>query len=160
MYYFIFYFCNLKQNEKRNFMEGHDMENIKDRLAHIIRSKNLTASQFAEKMGVQPSNVSHLLNGRNNPSIEFLMKLKDVYPEYSFDWIIMGKKPITINEPNPVSSDEKEIKFEDEEDARVVEFDDIDEKIVENTPKVTENHEIDKIVIIYTDKTFEIIEKR
>ena len=136
------------------------MENIKDRLAHIIRSKNLTASQFAEKMGVQPSNVSHLLNGRNNPSIEFLMKLKDVYPEYSFDWIIMGKKPITINEPNPVSSDEKEIKFEDEEDARVVEFDDIDEKIVENTPKVTENHEIDKIVIIYTDKTFEIIEKR
>ena len=74
------------------------MEEIKDRLAHIIRAKNLTATQFAEMMQIQPSNVSHLLGGRNKPSLDFLIKLKEVFPEYSFDWIILGKKPITISD--------------------------------------------------------------
>jgi plasmid maintenance system antidote protein VapI len=74
------------------------MELIKDRIAHIIRSKNLTATQFAEMMQIQPSNVSHLLSGRNKPSLDFLIKLKDIFPEYSFDWIILGKKPITMSE--------------------------------------------------------------
>lgn len=77
------------------------MELLKDRLSHILRSKNLTATQFAEMMHIQPSNVSHLLSGRNNPSLDFLIKLKEVFPEYSFDWIIMGKRPITVNEPSP-----------------------------------------------------------
>lgn len=146
------------------------MENIKDRLAHILRAKNLTASQFAELMEIQPSNVSHLLNGRNKPSLDFLIKLKEVFPEYSFDWIIMGKKPITMNEPNPVSNDSQDIKFEDD-DKRVIEFDDIEENIpvmeheiiekdLENHEKTSCNHEIEKIMLVYTDKTFEIITPR
>lgn len=75
------------------------MELIKDRIAHILRAKNLTATQFAEMMQIQPSNVSHLLSGRNKPSLDFLMKLKEKFPEYNFDWIILGKKPITNSEP-------------------------------------------------------------
>ena len=144
------------------------MEMIKDRLAHILRAKNLTASQFAELMGIQPSNVSHLLNGRNNPSLDFLTKLKEVFPEYSFDWIIMGKKPITINEPNPVIVDNQQIKFEDVEDARVIEFDDIDEPFDENNAEtigkslekqiITGNDKIvEKIIVVYSDKTFEML---
>ena len=132
------------------------MENIKERLAHIIRAKNLTASQFAELMEIQPSNVSHLLNGRNKPSLDFLIKLKEIFPEYSFDWIIMGKKPITINEPNPVPVDNQEIKFE-EADAHVLEFDDLDEKIIDNQPKTGEEKTVEKIIIVYADKTFEIL---
>lgn len=135
------------------------MEFIKDRLAHILRAKNLTASQFAELMEIQPSNVSHLLNGRNKPSLDFLIKLKEVFPEYSFDWIILGKKPIT------------EIKFENDDDenkSQVIEFDNIDEKlpefeendfdkVVDNHVKINEKKEIDKILFVYTDKTFDII---
>ncbi|MBQ3844566.1 MAG: helix-turn-helix transcriptional regulator [Bacteroidales bacterium] len=130
----------------------------------------MTASQFAELMEIQPSNVSHLLNGRNKPSLDFLIKLKEVFPEYSFDWIIMGKKPITMNVPNPVSNDSQDIKFEDD-DKRVIEFDDIEENIpvmeheiiekdIENHEKTSCNHEIEKIMLVYTDKTFEIITPR
>ena len=133
------------------------MEDIKDRLAHILRAKNLTASQFAELMEIQPSNVSHLLNGRNKPSLDFLTKLKEVFPEYSFDWIIMGKKPITINEPNPTNIDNNKVEFEHVEDDRVIEFDDIDEHIQENQHFITNNEEIEKIILVYTDKTYEII---
>lgn len=144
------------------------MEDIKDRLAHILRAKNLTASQFAELMEIQPSNVSHLLNGRNKPSLDFLIKLKEVFPEYSFDWIINGKKPITINEPNPVLSDKQEIKFDDD---RVMEFDNIEdsfpkiepnteEKMVDNQQINTDKKSIEEIIFVYSDKTFEIIYKR
>ena len=132
------------------------MEDIKERLAHILRAKNLTATQFAELMKIQPSNVSHLLNGRNKPSLDFLIKLKEVFPEYSFDWIIMGRKPITINDPTPSLSDNQEMKIEEIEDKKVIEFDDVEEKISENEPKITGNHDIEKILLVYKDKTFEI----
>lgn len=146
------------------------MEDIKDRLAHILRAKNLTAKQFAELMKIQPSNVSHLLNGRNRPSLDFIAKLKEVFPEYSFDWIILGKKPITINEPNPVISESQEIKFDENEDERVIEFDDIDEnyqELEDADPKVIDNRsvgmgtsDIKKVLVIYSDKTFEIMTPR
>ena len=144
------------------------MEEIKDRLAHILRAKNLTATQFAEMMEIQPSNVSHLLNGRNKPSLDFLIKLKDVFPEYSFDWIIMGKKPITINEPNPVNIDGNTMKFDDVADENVSEFDKLgeqpsevfkgfEEKDVDNQINIQKENEIEKIILVYSDKTFEII---
>lgn len=146
------------------------MENIKDRLSHILRAKNLTASQFAELMGIQPSNVSHLLNGRNKPSLDFLIKLKEIFPEYSFDWIILGRKPITINEPNPVVSDSNDIRFENVEDKHVIEFDDLDEKADEShidevempksLPIVAKSDDIEKIILVYNDKTFDIISPR
>ena len=146
------------------------MENIKDRLAHILRAKNLTASQFAELMEIQPSNVSHLLNGRNKPSLDFLIKLKEIFPEYSFDWIIMGRKPITINEPNPMISENSDIKFDDEEDKKVIEFDEINEnvdepvtepkKIEADIPQVIDNKSIEKIILVYTDKTFDVLLKK
>ena len=90
------------------------MENseMKDRIAHIIRAKNLTAAEFALRLGIQPSNISHLLSGRNNPSLHFVQKLKETFPEYSLEWIIFGRGPITVSEPfapvtpiEPVSTD-------------------------------------------------------
>ena len=114
------------------------MDLIKDRLAHILRAKNLTATQFAELMQIQPSNVSHLLNGRNNPSLDFLIKLKEVFPEYSFDWIIMGKKPITINEPSPITSEQQIFSFSNENIEKSVKDFAVDE---DNSLNVLDNHQ-------------------
>lgn len=146
------------------------MEEIKDRLAHILRAKNLTATQFAEMMEIQPSNVSHLLNGRNKPSLDFLIKLKEVFPEYSFDWIIMGKKPITINEPNPVDFGNGNMIFEDVEDDTANEAESVDEIIdvrlhdnnnqIDNQVIGIEKNAMEKIIFVYSDKTFEIIKPK
>ena len=149
------------------------METIKDRLAHILRAKNLTASQFAEMMEIQPSNVSHLLNGRNNPSLDFLIKLKEIFPEYSFDWIIMGKKPITINEPAPFPPEQIQM-FETLDNNRIAEFDDLDEhkepnevRKIEILSDVVENHNVNnedvdimRMIIVYSDNTFDVITPR
>ena len=119
-------------------------------------------------MEIQPSNVSHLLNGRNKPSLDFLTKLKEIFPEYSFDWIIMGKKPITINEPTPVTFEDNKMRFEEVDDDRINEFDDIDEhfdnefnknviKSIDNQVVEDANVKIEKIILVYSDKTFDII---
>lgn len=72
---------------------------MKDRIAHIIRAKNLKASDFAAMLGIQPSAVSHILAGRNKPSLEFVKKIKETFPEYNLDWIIFGTGPMTTSEP-------------------------------------------------------------
>ena len=72
---------------------------MKDRIAHIMRAKNLKASDFASLLGIQPSAVSHILAGRNKPSLEIVRKIKETFPEYNLDWIIFGTGPVTTSEP-------------------------------------------------------------
>ena len=146
------------------------MEQIKDRLSHIIRAKNLTATQFAEMMQIQPSNVSHLLSGRNKPSLDFLIKLKEIFPEYSFDWVILGKKPITINDRTAGIREEvfKPIEMFDaieEEYPNKTEDLVMETKIETIEPKSTveesiSSRNIKQIVYVYEDHTFEIYNLR
>ncbi|WP_338410466.1 helix-turn-helix transcriptional regulator [uncultured Flavobacterium sp.] len=60
------------------------------RLEIILEYYGLTASSFADKIGVQRSSISHLLSGRNKPSLDFILKLKEKYSEVEFEWILNG----------------------------------------------------------------------
>ncbi len=62
-----------------------------DRLSHIIDEYNLTASQFADEIGVQRSSVSHVLSGRNKPSLDFITKVILRYPEINAEWLLTGQ---------------------------------------------------------------------
>ncbi len=146
------------------------MELIKDRLAHIIRAKNLTATQFAEMMQIQPSNVSHLLSGRNKPSLDFLIKLKDVFPEYSFDWIILGKKPITVSERSQIAKDDvlQTVDLFHTIETSSVDDDGLIDMVEENKSntmddkmdKPVHSKKVTQIVYIYEDHTFDIYHAR
>ncbi|NNE01773.1 MAG: helix-turn-helix transcriptional regulator [Eudoraea sp.] len=61
------------------------------RLEKILDYYGLTASLFADKIGVQRSSISHLLSGRNKPSLEFVMKVVRAYPEVNLYWLLNGK---------------------------------------------------------------------
>ena len=144
------------------------MENLemKDRIAHVIRAKNLTAAEFALRLGIQPSNISHLLSGRNNPSLDFVKKLKETFPEYNLDWIVLGKGPMTVSEPFAEPTSVGQIMTEDER------------KKVDELPEETlfgQSGEVDlpmkqtvsptltalkQIVLVYSDNTFEVISPR
>ena len=54
---------------------------MKDRIIKFLTAENKSSAQFAEEIGVQPSGVSHILSGRNNPSLDFVMKM---ITRYSF----------------------------------------------------------------------------
>jgi transcriptional regulator with XRE-family HTH domain len=66
-------------------------EDFIKRLEKILDYYNLTASSFADKIGVQRSSISHLLSGRNKPSLDFILKILDVFPEIDLYWILNGK---------------------------------------------------------------------
>jgi transcriptional regulator with XRE-family HTH domain len=90
---------------------------MKDRIAHILEIKNLTATKFADELDVQRSGISHILTGRNNPSLDFVIKIKETYPEFSLDWLLLGKGPVTISPVNEQNSKKATLSLFDMEDA-------------------------------------------
>ncbi len=64
---------------------------MKERLLKFINSIGLSSSRFAEEIGIQPSGVSHILSGRNNPSYDFIVKILSKFPDLNPDWLILGK---------------------------------------------------------------------
>lgn len=61
-----------------------------DRFRYLMKMKQKSASAFAEEIGVQPSSVSHILSGRNKPSLEFIKKILIRYPKVDANWLING----------------------------------------------------------------------
>lgn len=62
-----------------------------ERINLILKSRNVNAAQFADEIGVQRSSVSHILTGRNNASLDFLLKVLARYPDIDTDWLLTGK---------------------------------------------------------------------
>lgn len=64
---------------------------LNERIQLIMHFKKLNATQFAEEVGVQRSSISHLITGRNKPSLDFIQKLTEAFPEIDLHWLIHGK---------------------------------------------------------------------
>lgn len=61
-----------------------------DRIKMMMTKKNVSATQFSEEVGIQRSALSHVLSGRNKPSLDFMLKIKSRYPEVELNWLILG----------------------------------------------------------------------
>ncbi|MBO3116885.1 helix-turn-helix transcriptional regulator [Winogradskyella sp. DF17] len=108
------------------------------RLQKVIDYYDETASSFAEKIGVQRSSISHILSGRNKPSLDFVMKVLHAYPRVELYWLLNGKGQF------PDSNAISDFPSSNEES------DNSNPKTVEKKP----NKSIEKIVIFYKDGTF------
>lgn len=108
-----------------------------DRFKYLMKLNNLSASAFAEKIGVQPSSISHVLSGRNKPSLEFVQKVLVQFPKVSADWLLTGNTKI---KENNIASPKEETTSHTP------------------TPQNSEK-QIKKIMIFYTDNTFEEVIK-
>lgn len=64
---------------------------MKDRIMAFLQNENKSYTQFAEEIGVQPSGISHILSGRNNPSLDFVIKMLHRYPSLSAEWLLFGR---------------------------------------------------------------------
>ena len=127
------------------------MEKIVKRITQILEEQQLSSSAFADTIGVQRSSISHVLSGRNKPSLEFILKTVRAFPAYSTDWLLFGKSsesPATYPEPVEQASPatNQDIAFTDKstrEESPTV-------------PNSTSNSqaEIDKIVLLYKDGRF------
>lgn len=107
------------------------------RLKEVMDYYNDTAASFSEKIGVQRSSISHILSGRNKPSLEFIMKILSSYPEVDLYWLLNGKGVFPKNHVD-VYSENNNSK---------------DSSILSNSLD-TINSEIERIVIFYKDGSF------
>jgi transcriptional regulator with XRE-family HTH domain len=64
---------------------------MKERLLEFLRAENKSSAQLAEEISVQPSGISHILSGRNNPSLDFVLKMLEKYQFLSTDWLLFGR---------------------------------------------------------------------
>ena len=112
-------------------------EDFIKRLQKIIGYYNVSASAFADKVGVPRSSISHILSGRNKPSLEFIMKILSAYPDVDLYWLLNG----TGNFP----SQEKSITKTTVNKAETPSLPP-DQKL--------SNQEIDRVIIFYKDGSF------
>jgi transcriptional regulator with XRE-family HTH domain len=72
---------------------------MKDRIKIFLEQSGLTAAQLADKIGVQRSSFSHILNGRNNPSADFIRKLLTTYSDLNANWLFGTSENMWLNQP-------------------------------------------------------------
>ncbi|KIA88640.1 helix-turn-helix domain-containing protein [Kaistella jeonii] len=85
--------------------------NLNERIKKIIEYSELSASEFADEIDVQRSNISHITSGRNKPSLDFIIKIKTRFPELQWDWLISGsgkmvkknEEELIVEKPKPSS---------------------------------------------------------
>lgn len=140
-------------------------EDFVKRLETIFDYYGLTASLFAEKINVQRSSISHLLSGRNKPSLDFILKVIENFPEVELLWLLNGKGSFPKGENGFVEKttflpeeNTKQVNdlFSQETAAietRIEKSAIIQKTHTESTPISTEPT-IERIVIFYSDGTF------
>jgi len=88
-----------------------------DRITKVIEFSELSPAEFAEEIGVQRSSISHIISGRNKPSLDFITKIKSKFPDIEWNWLITGTGEMLINkEENKIV--EKQISKEEEKPAK------------------------------------------
>ncbi len=63
---------------------------MEERIRKFMEYKGITSSELADTIGVQRSNVTHVLKARNKPSFQFIEKILQVYPDLNAKWLILG----------------------------------------------------------------------
>lgn len=66
----------------------------KERIEKVMQLESMNSAVFAAAINIQGSTLSHILNGRNNPSLTVLQSILNRFPNISPEWLIMGQGPV------------------------------------------------------------------
>lgn len=140
-------------------------EKFSVRLQKILDYYDISAAAFADAIDVGRSSISHILSGRNKPSLDFVLKIVQVYPEVELYWLLNGKGKF------PASPETEEAKKKPSQDhlfserpqeeirAKEVPTPPVNAPAVTNSPVTPPaGRKIKKIVIFYEDGTFDAFE--
>lgn len=109
-----------------------------ERIKKVMEQHQLSASSFADKIGVQRSSISHILSGRNKPSLDFVLKITNTFNDVDIEWLLNGKGDFPKNESKAATTSTPTL-FSNQS---------------QNTIK-----KIERIVVFYDDGTFEEYKK-
>jgi len=140
---------------------------MNNRIRQFMDYKELSSSELADSIGVQRSNVTHVLQGRNKPGFLFISKLLETYPDVNAKWLITGQGNMVAGEQqepvNLFNSPSKEVDkpvepvitppLEEEKPVELINNTKEASELV-NTITTSNGKEIERIVVFYTDQTF------
>ena len=117
-------------------------QTVLHRIKKIIEDSNLTNSEFAEKIGVPKSSISHLLSERNKPSLDLITKISENFEQITTDYLIFGPSEVKKDQIKPSN-------------------DLFSHEYVDNTKDSVKesNNNVKSIIIIYENNKFEQIDK-
>ncbi len=137
---------------------------MNQRLQQFLAAENISQSQFADRIGVARANISHILAGRNRPGFDFLERIARSYPDLSLEWLITGRGRMFNPAKSALEAAERPIGSDTEEIASGL-FDPLPSPQntssitkVEDTQNTKNQKYISKIVVFYSDGSFQELE--
>lgn len=147
---------------------------MREKLLKLMKSEKLSSSRLAEILEIQPSSISHILSGRNKPSFDFLVKILRRFPTLNPDWLLLDAEQMYR------SDEELNRKIDKNYDSTVQPSDSrkknstttsqIASSKIEDTQNSTnrptdnlatlttianDGRTIERVIVLYTDKSFE-----
>ncbi|MGB0254573.1 MAG: helix-turn-helix domain-containing protein [Flavobacteriaceae bacterium] len=126
--------------------------NLVARIRNVIEESELSSAAFADKIGVQRSSISHILSGRNKPSLDFILKVLDAFPTLDSDWLLLGKDSSqTPNAPIPSSLFPEEVPKESAQ-KEIVQPSSLQHEEIQEA-HTSSDKEVERVTVFYTDGT-------
>jgi transcriptional regulator with XRE-family HTH domain len=127
------------------------------RILELMKEKNMTPSQFADEIGIQRSGMSHLISGRNKPSLEFVMKVLKRFPDVSPEFLFYGDRE--PGEPKERAAVPPVKELPEEVQATLFDIPDQDtvrvgESSLKPVRKGNSGKKLERIVLFYEDRSF------
>ena len=139
-----------------------DQQKFIARLQKIMNYYEINASTLADSLGVLRSSISHLLSERNKPSLDFVIKITEKYPEIDLYWLLYGKGSFPKEEPREEPKEKlppKKVTPIAPPEIPFPPIEPLQEKPIEkNVPQKDIQKEVQKIIFFYKDNSFEIFE--
>ena len=140
------------------------------RIDKFIESEGLTAARFADAIGVQRSNVSHVLSGRNKPSYDFIEKMLSKFSEINAEWLILGKgnmykeshTPSLFNVPivENLEAKQEQVANTPSTEAKKDSTTMLQEPLpLANSIAIQSEKRLARILLCYTDGSFEVFDR-
>lgn len=148
----------------------------RDRIEQLMQTEGLNAVQFANETGLKSATLSHILNGRNNPSLDVMKRILDRYRSVSSDWLFLGigqmyrqkTQPQTLSlfENNDETRNKSDNYMQKKDEKTISENINIQEnqpikpadvEVTSPSPSILieKSKSIEKIIVYFTDNTFE-----
>lgn len=147
---------------------------MREKLLKLMKSEKLSSSRLAEILEIQPSSISHILSGRNKPSFDFLVKILRRFPTLNPDWLLLDAEQMyrsseeldrrignTNDKPSQAtgSAETVIVNPKSTQKPNTERAQDSTNRPIENLPNVmsipADGRTIERVIVLYTDKSFE-----
>ena len=141
-----------------------------DRINMLLKAKNITVSQFSQAIKIQRSGMSHILSGRNKPSLDFVLRVLKRYPEINPSWFLMGEGEMYISDKIDTQTTMFPSQLEIDDTKEIIDVDEhkqepINNELIDSQNRYLDNEnitmgrtntkKIEKIIVLYSVNTFD-----